>query len=43
MIADLTYYKLLEVEPNTTDKEIRASYKKLCTKYHPDKNTKLHI
>lgn len=43
MIADLTYYKLLEVESNATDKEIRSSYKKLCTKYHPDKNTNLPI
>ena len=39
MIADLTYYKLLEISPEANEQEIRTSYKKLCIKYHPDKNT----
>ena len=43
MIADLTYYKLLEIEPDADEKEIRSSYKKLSTKYHPDKNSNLPV
>lgn len=30
------YYKLLEVEPGATKKEIEDSYKRLAKKYHPD-------
>jgi len=33
-------YKLLEVDENSTLDEIKKSYRKLCLKYHPDKNTK---
>ncbi len=31
-------YKILEVNENSTDEEIRNSYKKLAKKYHPDLN-----
>ena len=41
MIADLTYYRLLEIEPEATEKEVRAAYKKMCAKYHPDKTRNL--
>lgn len=32
------HYQTLGVNPDATDKEIKASYKKLAFKYHPDKN-----
>ena len=30
-------YKILEVEPNATDEEIKSAYRKMVKKYHPDK------
>lgn len=32
------YYKILNVDKNSTDDEIKKSYRKLAKEYHPDKN-----
>ena len=32
------YYKILELDKNATNEEIKKSYRKLSMKYHPDKN-----
>ena len=32
------YYKILNVEKNSSEEEIKASYRKNALKYHPDKN-----
>jgi DnaJ like chaperone protein len=30
-------YKVLEVTPDATDQEVRAAYRKLALKHHPDR------
>ena len=32
------YYKILEVDRNASDADIKKSYKTLALKYHPDRN-----
>ena len=32
----MDYYKILELDPNCTDKDIKDAYRKLAKKYHPD-------
>ena len=32
------YYKILEIEENATDEQIKKSYRTLSKKYHPDVN-----
>ncbi len=38
MAAKEDYYKLLEVDRNASEAEIKKSYRKLAMKYHPDRN-----
>ena len=32
------YYKVLYLNQNATDREVRQAYKRLALKFHPDKN-----
>lgn len=38
ILAEREYYKILGVKQNASAQEIKASFRQLTKKYHPDKN-----
>lgn len=38
-VPEVTFYEILEVSPNASQAVIRAAYKSLIQRYHPDKNS----
>jgi curved DNA-binding protein CbpA len=37
-VSSINYYDILQVPKNSTNEEIKKSYRKLAMKWHPDKN-----
>ena len=37
-VASSNYYKVLDIQPNATNDEIKKAYLQKCKEYHPDRN-----
>ena len=37
------YYKILEIEINSTQQEIKVAFRKQAIKWHPDKNPNVDV
>lgn len=38
LFAEDYYYRVLELNPDATDSDIKKAFRRLSVKYHPDKN-----